>query len=297
MTDSVFFSFTHARALASFGVILLGNFLYALTVKLFLLPGDMVTGGTTGIALGIRHFTGLGVPAFVLLFNIVMLLAGYKLLGRQFAFSTVVSSFAYPLALDFLDKALGNFILTGDPLLCTIFSGLGIGLALSIVIRAGASTGGMDIPPLALYKLWRVPVSASLYVFDCLILLFQAVYNPPEKILYGILLIIVYTLVLDKLLCFGTSKTGLLIISSAADAIRRAILSEGDRGVTIIKGQGGYLETDISIILTYITNRELPKIERLVKSIDPECFMAVSSASEISGRGFSLSKRYRSRQG
>lgn len=296
MTDSVSPSRLRAKALSSFGVILLGNFLYALTVKLFLLPCDMVTGGTTGIALGIQHFTGLSVPAFVLLFNIVMLLTGYKILGRQFALTTVVSSFAYPLALNFLDGALGGFILTDDLLLCTIFSGLGIGLALSVVIRAGASTGGMDIPPLALYKLWRVPVSASLYVFDCLILLFQAVYNPPEKILYGILLILIYTLVLDKLLCFGTSKTGLLIISSAADAIRRAILSEGDRGVTIIKGQGGYLETDISIILTYITNRELPKIERLVKSIDPECFMVVSSASEISGRGFSLSKQYGSRE-
>ena len=287
---------TPCKSISYLGIILLGNFLYALTVKLFLLPCDMVTGGTTGIALGVQHFTGLSVASFVLFFNVVMLLAGYKILGRQFALTTVVSSFAYPLALGFLDEYLGSYVMTGDLLLCTIFSGLGIGLSLSLVIRAGASTGGMDIPPLALYKLWRVPVSASMYVFDCLILLFQAVYNPPEKILYGILLILIYTLVLDKLLCFGTSKTGLLIISSAADAIRQAILSEGDRGVTIIKGQGGYLQTDTKILLTYITNRELPKIETLVKSIDPECFMVVSSASEISGRGFSLSKRYGSQK-
>ena len=72
------------------------------------------------------------------------------MLGKQFALTTIVSTFTYPIALNFLDMMLGDVVLTQDIFICTIFSGLGIGLALGIVIRAGASTGGMDIPPLVL---------------------------------------------------------------------------------------------------------------------------------------------------
>lgn len=76
-----------------------GNVLYALTVKLFLLPSGLVTGGTTGIALAVNHVTGLPVSSFVLVFNVVMLIVGYLILGRQFAMTTVASTFIYPMAL------------------------------------------------------------------------------------------------------------------------------------------------------------------------------------------------------
>ena len=133
---------------------------------------------------------------FVLAFNILMLAAGFVLLGKQFALTTIVSTFTYPLALEFFDRILGELVITEDILLCTLFSGLGIGLALGIVIRAGASTGGMDIPPLVLNKYFKIPVSVSLYIFDFCILLAQSFYNPPEKVLYGVLLVMVYTIVL-----------------------------------------------------------------------------------------------------
>ena len=111
-------------------------------------------------------------------------------------------------------------MLTEDILLCTVFSGLGIGISLGIVIRAGASTGGMDIPPLALNHFFRIPVSVSMYVFDFCILLAQAVYNPPEKVLYGILLVLTYTLVLDKVMLMGTTRTEVKVVSEKAEEIR-----------------------------------------------------------------------------
>lgn len=178
-------------------LVVLGNATYALAVKLFILPNDLMTGGTTGIALVINHyFNGVSISAFVLGFNILMLLVGLALLGKKFAFSTIVSSIAYPLALELFDRLFGNVVLTEDMLLNTIFAGLGIGVGLGIVIRNGASTGGMDIPPLVLNRYFKIPVSVSLYVFDMCILLGQAVYNPLEGILYGILLILVYSVVL-----------------------------------------------------------------------------------------------------
>lgn len=274
-------------------LVILGNILYALTVKLFLLPGNLITGGTTGIALTVNHISGFSISIFILIFNVLMLIAGYLFLGKQFAITTIISTFLYPLALDFFNHILGDVIITEDLLLCTVFSGLGIGLSLSIVIRCGASTGGMDIPPLILNKYFKIPVSAGLYVFDILILLGQAVYNRPEKILYGILLVLIYSLVLDKLMLMGTARTEVKIISEYSDEIREEILTRLDRGVTMLSGEGGYLHCTTQVILTVISNRELPKVEKIARSIDPESFIVVSRVSEVNGRGFSMSKKYK----
>ncbi len=275
-------------------LVVLGNATYALAVKLFILPNDLMTGGTTGIALVINHyFNGVSISAFVLGFNILMLLVGLALLGKKFAFSTIVSSVAYPLALELFDRLFGNVVLTEDMLLNTIFAGLGIGVGLGIVIRNGASTGGMDIPPLVLNRYFKIPVSVSLYVFDMCILLGQAVYNPLEGILYGILLILVYSVVLDKLMLMGTTRTEVKVVSGHAEEIRKVILSEVDRGVTLLYGESGYLQQDTQVILSIVSNRELPQVEKLIHSIDPESFMIISRVSEVRGRGFSMSKEYK----
>lgn len=275
-------------------LVVLGNATYALAVKLFILPNDLMTGGTTGIALVINHyFNGVSISAFVLGFNILMLLVGLALLGKKFAFSTIVSSITYPLALELFDRLFGNVVLTEDMLLNTIFAGLGIGVGLGIVIRNGASTGGMDIPPLVLNRYFKIPVSVSLYVFDVCILLAQAIYNPLEGILYGVLLILIYSVVLDKLMLMGTTRTEVKVVSGHAEEIRKAILSEVDRGVTLLYGESGYLQQNTQVILSIVSNRELPQVEKLIHSIDPESFMIISRVSEVRGRGFSMSKEYK----
>ena len=277
----------------SLGIVILGNILYALAVKLFLMPAGLLTGGTTGIGLALNRAFGIPVSSFVLSFNVIMLLIGWKVMGRKFALTTIVSTFVYPIALGFFEKLFGNLVLTQDLFLCTIFSGLGIGFSLGIVIRAGASTGGMDIPPLVLNHYLRIPVSISMYVFDFCILLVQAVGNPPEKVLYGLILVMTYTLVLDKLMLMGTTRTEVRIISKHAQKIREAIISEMDRGVTMLSGETGYLKHQTQMIFSVISNRELPRLEKLIHAIDPESFMVVNRVSEVSGRGFSMKKRYR----
>ncbi|MGF0019117.1 YitT family protein [Sporofaciens sp. SGI.106] len=282
-----------SQVLLSFIPVIAGNFLYALAVKLFLLPSGLVTGGTTGIALTINHFFGISITQFVLVFNIIMLIAGYLVLGKQFAATTLASTFLYPLALEIFDRILGDYVMTDDLLLCTIFSGLGIGIALGIVIRSGASTGGMDIPPLILQKVFRIPVSGSMYAFDVIILLGQALFRPAENILYGIVLVMIYTMVLDKLLLLGATRTEIKVISEKADEIRNAILEQIDRGVTLLDGESGYLRNKTQVLLSIISKRELPKVEKLIHSIDPESFIVVSRVNEVSGRGFSMKKKYR----
>lgn len=283
----------HAQKVGSLVVVILGNILYALAVKLFLMPAGLLTGGTTGIGLALNRTFGVPVASFVFIFNVTMLLIGWKVMGRKFALTTVVSTFVYPIALGFFEKLFGDLVLTQDLFLCTVFSGLGIGGSLGIVIRAGASTGGMDIPPLVLNHYFKIPVSVSMYVFDFCILLVQAVGNPPEKVLYGLILVMTYTLVLDKLMLMGTTRTEVRVISEHAQEIREAILAEMDRGVTMLSGETGYLKKQTQMIFSVISNREVPKIEKLIHTIDPESFMVVNRVSEVSGRGFSMKKRYR----
>ena len=272
--------------------ILAGNLVYSLTVAAFLMPAGLVTGGATGIALAVNRLTGLSASGVLLAVNLAMLALGWAVMGRSFALNTMASSLISPAALELWQRLLAGRVLTDDILLCTVFSGLGIGFSLGLVLRAGASTGGMDIPPIVLQKLFRLPVSVTMMVFDLLVLLAQAVSSPMEQVLYGIVMILIYTVVLDKMLLRGTSRTEIKIISPRSEAIREAILSQIDRGVTVLYGEGGYLRESSAVLLSVVSNRELPRVERLVRSIDPECFMVVSHVTEVSGRGFSLSKKY-----
>lgn len=281
--------FGSIKALA---MILAGNTLYALTVQLFLLPANIMSSGTTGIALIVKHITGLQISTFVLCFNIFMLMMGLVFLGKKFVMTTIVSSLYYPVVLGVFEKIFADVLITENMLLNTLYSGIGIGMALGIVMRAGASTGGMDIPPLVLNKYFKIPVSVSLYVFDFCIVSAQIFFHPLEDLLYGVLLLITTSVMLDKMMLLGTTKTELKIISQKSEEIRKAIIEELDRGVTLLNGESGYMQKDMQLILSVVSNRELVKVERLVRVIDPECFMIVNRVSEVWGRGFSKEKIY-----
>ena len=283
-------NFLSRSRLLSALLVVLGNILYALTVKLFVLDANLMSCGTTGLALVVNHLTRFPVPVFILCFNILMLMLGWWILGRQFAMSTVFSSLFYPLALEVLNRTLGDIHITDSMELIVVFAGLGLGLSLGMVIRGGASTGGMDIPPLVLNRFFRIPVSASLWAFDFCILLSQMLFHPLEDLLYGVLLIIVVSIALNKVMLLGTSKTEVKIISEKATEIRDAILSQVDRGVTVLHGEGGYSHRNTEVILSIVSNHELHKIERLARDIDPHSFVIVNRVSEVWGRGFSFGK-------
>ena len=276
--------------------IIAGNALYALTVVLFLVPSGLITGGATGIALGVNRALGLPVSSVLFVINMTMLAVGWVLLGRRFAITTIASTVLSPMFLALWERVFADFVLTNDIVLNTIFAGFGVGISLGITIRSGASTGGMDIPPLVLNKYFHIPVSVSMMVFDMLILCLQAAFSPLQQCLYGIVLVIVYTVVLDKVLLFGTTRTEVKIISRYADEIRDAILSQLDRGVTVLHGEGGYSREQEQVLLSVVSNRQLPKLEKLAKLIDPACFMIVSHVTEVSGRGFSLEKDYQAEE-
>ena len=134
-------------------------------------------------------------------------------------------------------------------------------------------------------------MSVSLWVFDFFILLGQLFFHSAEDLLYGILLIITISVSLNKVMLLGTSRTEVKIVSKKPDEIRDAILSQVDRGVTLLHGAGGYSGLETEVILSVVSNYELPKIEQLARRIDPDCFMIISQVTEVWGRGFSYGKR------
>lgn len=277
--------------LLSLALVLVGNMIFALSIKLFILPANLISCGTTGIALVVDHLTDIPMSSFILVFNVVMLALGWWILGRSFAMTTIFSSIFYPLALEVLNRTMGDFVVTDNLILQAVFGGLCMGLALGLVIRGGASTGGMDIPPLIINKFFHIPVSATLWAFDFTIMLCQMFFHPLEDLLYGVLLIISVSISLNKVMLFGTSLTEIKIISEHSEEIRQAILSQVDRGCTILHGEGGYRGNSLNVILSVVSNHELPKIERVARDIDPASFVIISRVSEVWGRGFTYGKK------
>lgn len=274
-------------------MVLLGNALYALAVDMFVLPCGLITGGTTGLALAARYWLDVPVAGFVLVSNVIMFVVGALAMGRWFAFNTALSTFCYPLFLDLFARIPGIDGFTRDPMLGTIFAGVLIGVAIGLVIGAGASSGGMDIPPIVLNKYFGLPVGVVMYLLDFVILIGQMVFADKEQILYGILLVLLYTVILEKVAVLGHSKIQVKILSEKNDEIRHIILRVLDRGCTVLHAQTGYTGTERDMLLTVVTNRELAKLNHLVLETDPQAFIVISSVNEVHGRGFTLQKIYK----
>ncbi len=272
--------------------VIIGDFIYALGVAFFIEPAGLIMGGSTGISLFLHHTFGLSTSNVVLVINTVLFLVGLAVLGKMFAVNTLLSTFIFPFELKLTEYLASQVTLTDDIFLCTFFGGALIGISLGIVIKSGASTGGMDIPPLVLNKFFGTSISGTMWVFDVIILLIQALFATREMVLYGIILVVLYTVVLDKTLVLGQSKTQIKVISKKSDEIRQAILSDIDRGVTILHAQTGYLQEETEIVLSIISKRELVKTERFIHEIDPDAFIIVARVTEVKGRGFSKSKKY-----
>lgn len=274
-------------------LVLLGNTIYCSGIVAFILPLGLISGGTTGLGLIVEHYFAVPVEVFAAIFNILMFVVAWFVLGPSFAFTTMVSTFYFPTILAVLQKIEVLQTLTTDPMLATICAGLLIGVGIGVVIRAGASTGGVDIPPLVLNRKLGIPVSVGLYACDFAILIGQMIFRDREKTLYGILLVVIYTFVMDKVLVSGKSQIEAKIISKQYEEINEAIQQKLDRGTTLIKSETGYMHEDTMVVMTVVSNREIAKLNQVVLEMDPKAFIVINEAKEVMGRGFTLHKNAR----
>ena len=271
-------------------LILLCNAIFAFGIAAFIIPCGLLSGGTTGIALFVQHICGLPVVVTVWTINISMLLLGWFVFGKNFVLSTILSSVCYPLFLDLFQRLLGDFRFTTDILLSTLFAGLLVGAGVGLILRMGASSGGMDIPPLVLNKYTGISVSVFLYAFDTVILILQAFFSDLEKILYSIVVTLLTSLIINKVMLIGKSQVQVMIISEKYREINTAIQTTLDRGSTFLQSITGHLKKEQLIVFSILSPRELPNLNRIVSQIDPMAFMTVTKVNEVRGRGFTLKK-------
>ena len=217
-------------------------------------------------------------------------------MGKKFALTVIASTAMFPMFLSILNRIPALQSMTQDRLLSAIYAGILMGLGIGIVIRQGASTGGMDIPPLILNKKFGIPVAVSLYVGDFLILLLQALFSDQEQILYGILMVLIYSFVLNYVLLMGEKKLQLIIISEKYREIQKELLDQADVGATMLYIQTGYEEKEQKAILCVITGRRLHEVNEIVKKTDPAAFFSVAQINEVKGRGFTMERKYLERE-
>ena len=277
-----------------FALIILGNILYSFGVKAIIEPNQLVTGGVTGLSLFLARTYNIDSTLLVAIFTLVIFIAGFLILGKELAAQTLASSIIYPICLWFFGLFDLSFVEINDPWLQVIVSGVIIGVGLGLIMRANASTGGMDTVGLIIHKYCKIAsIGVYLLVLDTIVMFTQAPSAGIDKFIFGIILALIYSIMIDKVMLAGKSKVELLIISNKQEEVRNLIINEYDRTLTFLHSKTGYLNHEIDTILTVVDIRELNKIKEQIYVLDAGAFIVVNKVSEVSGRGFTTIKKYK----
>lgn len=278
------------KKLKMFGFMILGNAILALGTAAFVVPNGLISGGVTGIGLILQHLFGLPVDIGVFVADGVLFLLGAAVMGKAFAATIILSTIVYPTFFSLFGKIPFLTSLTDDKLMAAIYAGLLMGTGIGLVIKVGGSTGGMDIPPIILHKLFGLSIPVMISVGDILLLLVQAFYSSTEQVLYGILVVMLTSIVIDKVLIMGQKQTQVMVISPEYERINQAIHQKIDRGSTLIHATSGLEKQEQKVVLSVISNRQLNDLNELILQIDPQAFVIANEVNEVKGRGFTLSK-------
>ncbi|MEE0737979.1 MAG: YitT family protein [Lachnospiraceae bacterium] len=272
-----------------FGV-LVGNAILAFTVAAFIVPHGVIMGGATGIGLTIAHYVPVDLSIIIFIVNSILFVLGAAVLGKKFAVATIASTFIYPTFLSIVQKIPGIDGLTDNLMLATLYAGALLGVGIGLIVRVGSSTGGTDIVALVLNKWFHIPVAGLLYVIDFLVLGGQVFFSDTEQIMYGVLMLVLETAILNKVMLLGQSQIQLFIISEEYEHIREKMLKELDAGVTMVHIETGYGQENRKGVLCVIPNRKLYSVKELVQAIDPKAFITITQINEVRGRGFTMER-------
>ena len=272
--------------------ILAGNILLGFAVAAFILPSGVIMGGATGVGIVLARFIPLDTATIVLCVNLMALALGWAVLGWRFVVATIASSLLYPIFLGAAQRIPGIDQLTADPLLAALLGGGLVGIAVGLVMRVGSSTGGTDVVNLVLHKWTHIPVSAAVYLTDIVIMGAQALFSDPEQILYGVVLLVVETIALDRVMLLGQSQTQLFVVSSQYEKLRQKCLTELQAGTTMVYIETGRTRTLQRGVLCVIPPRKLYAAQALIQSVDPHAFMTITQIKEVRGQGFSSERIY-----
>ena len=271
--------------------VLIGNALLAFSVAAFVIPHDIIMGGTTGIGIFLSRFLPIDTSIVVLILNLVFLLLGLLFLGKRLFITTVASSILYPVFLWVIERIPSVDSLTENTLLSVLFGGTLLGIAIGTVMRVGSSTGGTDILNLLLHKWLHLPISLAVYLVDVVIIGAQAVLLPAESVLYGVLFLVIVSVTIEQVMILGKSQIQLFVVSEEYETIREKLLRDLEAGVTMTMIETGALKKEEKAVLCVIPPRKLHAATKMICDLDSDAFITVTKIKEVRGRGFTLERR------
>ncbi|YBZ93717.1 YitT family protein [Bacillus sp. AK031] len=263
--------------------ILLGAILMALGIEVFLVPNLIMDGGIVGISILLYKLTGIKLGVFIFLLNIPFFFLGYKQIGKTFAISTVLGIAVLSVATSFLHHVAA---FTQDMLLATVFGGIVLGAGVGMVIRYGGALDGSEILAILLNKKFPFSVGEFIMFFNVFIFAWGGFVLGWDRAMYSILAYVIAFKTIDIVIDgFDESKSA-WIISDKDQELGDAILARLGRGVTYLKGEGGYSGEDKRVIFCIVTRLEEAKLKAIVEELDPTAFLAVADINEVRGGRF-----------
>lgn len=269
---------------------------FALAWEVFMVPNGMSSGGLTGLCSIIQFATGGAITVSVsyALINVVLLIIGFLVMGNAFGIRTIyciaVSFVFFRLfeSLPSLHAVEGNFLYVPEKMLIPLIAGLIEGVALGVVFRVGGSTGGTDIIALFFNKFWPISPGKVFLISDLVIV--TLILCLPGKtfsdMVYGYLMMIVSTTMVDYVVVGKKSSVQLLVFSDKYSEIADYIINRMDRGVTVLRAQGWYTKQDKNVLLLLLNRNQLGEITHLIKDMDPNAFVSVTQTRSVFGEGF-----------
>lgn len=264
---------------------LVGVALITLALKGFMIPNKFLDGGIIGIAILVHEITKWPFGILVLVFNIPFLFIGKQMLGKTFAIQSFLTFLLIALSMTFFNVAP----VTSDPLLIALFGGCLIGVGMGLCIRSGSTADGVEIIALLTTKKIGLNVSEVIFAMNTLLFLAAAYSFGISTALYSIVTYFSAVKSLDYISRGLEQYTSLHIISSKSELIKSLIVQKLGKGITIIKGERGYLpdnfdiKKDCDIIVTVVTRLELLRIKEEISKLDPHAFMFIQYIKEASG--------------
>ena len=264
----------------------LGCLIASCSINLFLVPSHLLTGGATGIAIIFYYLSGLPIGLQTFLYNIPLLIAAWKLMGREYTIDIIIGTAIFSFCLD-ATKFLNGYAPLDDVMLAAIFGGVFNGIGYGIVFRMDGSTGGFDIIGAIIKKYYALHMGGVIFAFNCLIMVVAGFLFGAAPAMFTLIMMFINATVTDKVIAGFNSRKAVLIVSDKAEQIAEDIILELGRGVTFLHSQGAFTHRERDVVFVAVTLTQVAKIKFITNDIDPNAFMIIMSASEVMGKGFS----------
>jgi len=267
--------------------ILAGAILQALSLRIFLVPAKLASGGVTGISMLINHFTGWPIGTMVLIGNIPLFIIGWRFLGgKRFAIKTAAAVVTYALVTDLLVVFMPARGLTDDIVLNSLYGAVLSGIGYGLVYRGQGTSGGSDILARILNN-WRgISMSQSYLMVDGLVILTAGFVFGPKQALYALITLYVSGIVAETVLEGASVVRTAMIVTAQPEKVAEKIMEDMSRGVTLLTGKGAYTGEERSILYCVVIRSEVPQLKAIIHEIDAKAFMVIGQAHEALGEGF-----------